>query len=133
MVNRYNQEKLGMRSIRFKFSALRPVRVLMAICACVFLVFSSAAPALSDTPQPKAAPSAPQQGEANLTSIEKEAQKAAMDDPYSRKDTQVKANEGLNEIQGAADADKMSRPENAQATSVEEKSKSFLEALTGKK
>ena len=122
-----------MRSIRFKFSALRPVRVLMAICACVFLVFSSAAPALSNTPQPKAAPSAPQQGEANLTSIEKEAQKAAVDDPYSRKDTQVKANEGLNEIQGAADAEKMSRPENAQATSVEENSKSFLEALTGKK
>lgn len=123
-----------MRSIRFKLSTLlRPIRLFVAVCACVFLVFSSAAPALSDTPQPGAKPSAPQQGEANLTSIEKEAQKAVLDDPYSRKETQVKANEGLNEIQGTADAEKMSRPENAEASSVEEKSKNFLEALTGRK
>lgn len=125
-----------MRSIRSKFSTLlRPIRLFVAVFACVFLVFSSAAPALSgtETPQPNAAPSAPQQGEANLTAIEKEAQKAVLDDPYSRKETQVKANEGLNEIQGTADAEKMSRPENAQATSVEDNSKSFLEALTGKK
>lgn len=122
-----------MRSIRFNFSALRPIRFFVAICTCVFLVFSSAAPALSDTPQPGANPSAPQQGEANLTAIEKEAQKAVLDDPYSRKETQVKSNEGLNEIQGTADADKMKRPENAEASSVEEKSKNFLEALTGKK
>jgi len=122
-----------MRSIRFKLSALRPVRLLLAAFACAFLLFSYASPAYSDTPQPTAAPKAAHQGESNLLDIEKEAQEAVLKDPYSREETQAKANQGLNEIQGTANLDKMKRPENTQATSVEQKSKNFLEALTGKK
>lgn len=115
--------------------SIRPIRFLIAVCACVFLAFSAAVPAYSATVNPTASqPAAPQEGETNLLSIEKEAQKAVLKDPYSREETQYKANQGLNEIQGAADADKMNHPENSQeATSVEQKSKNFLEALTGKK
>jgi len=47
-----------------------------------------------------------------LRGIEREAQEAVLEDPYSRKETQVKTSEGLNEVQGTADLDKMSRPEN---------------------
>jgi len=132
--NCYNQEKLGMRSIRFNLSALRPVRFLVAVCFCAFLVFSNAFPAYSDPVNITGNPTAPRDGESNLLDIEKAAQEAVLQDPYSREQTQAKANAGLNEIQGTADLDKMSRPENSQgAISVEDKSKNFLEALTGKK
>lgn len=123
-----------MPSIRFNLSALRLVRFLVAACVCVLLVVSNAFPAYSDPVNPTASKSAPEQGEAQLRSIEREAQEAVLEDPYSRKTTQTKASEGLNEIQGAADLDKMSRPDNSgSAISVEDKSKNFLEALTGKK
>ncbi len=122
-----------MRSIRFKLSALRPVRFLVAVSVCALLVFSNAFPAYSDPVNPTASRTAPEKGEEQLRSIEREAQEAAIETPYSREKTQAKANEGLNEIQGTADIEKMKRPENTQATSVEEKSKNFLEALTGKK
>ena len=121
-----------MRSVRFNLSALRPVRILFAICVSALLVFSQALPAFSAPVNPTGSSTAPQQGEAQLRGIEREAQKAAIDKPYSRKETQSKAQEGLNEIQGAADINKMSRPENAEATSVEDKLKNALESVTGK-
>ncbi|OWY66167.1 low temperature-induced protein [cyanobacterium TDX16] len=121
-----------MRSVRFNLSALRPVRILFAICVSALLVFSQALPAFSAPVNPSGSPTAPQQGEAQLRGIEKEAQEAVIKDPYSRKETQTKAQEGLNEIQGAADLNKMSRPENAKATSVEDKLKNALESVTGK-
>lgn len=121
-------------SIRFNMSALRPVRFLVAVCVCALLLLSNAFPAFADPVNPTSSKSSPQQGEANLQSIEKEAQKAVLKDPYSREDTQSKANQGLNEIQGAADVNQMNTPENSgDAISVEDKSKNFLEAITGRK
>ena len=123
-----------MRSISFNLSALRPVRFLVAVCVCAVLVFSYAFPAYSDTPQPTGNQTPPQAGESQLLDIERQAQETVLDKPYSREETQDKTNTGLNEIQGAADLDKMKRPENSQgATSVEDKSQKFLEGLTGKK
>lgn len=123
-----------MRSIKSKLSALRPIRLLLVAFTCAFLVLSNAFPAYSDTPQPTGNQKSPAQGESNLLGIEREAQEAVLKDPYSREETQTKASEGLNEIQGAADLDKLKRPENSQgASSVEEKSEGFLERLTGKK
>ena len=120
--------------IHFNMSALRPVRFLVAACVCALLLFSNAFPAFADPVNPTSGKSSLQQGEANLQSIEKEAQKAVLKDPYSQQETTDKANQGLNEIQGAADFDQMNRPDNSQdAISVEDKSKNFLEALTGKK
>ena len=123
-----------MPSIRFNLSALRLVRFLVAACVCVLLTVSNAFPAYSDPVNPTANKAAPEQGEVQLRSIEREAQEAVLKDPYTREKTQTKANEGLNEIQGAADINQMSRPDNSgDAISVEEKSKNFLEALTGRK
>lgn len=121
-----------MSFIPFNFSALRLVRFLVAACVCALLVFSHAFPAYSDPVNPTSTPTPPAQGEANLLGIEREAQEAVLKDPYSREETQAKANEGLNEVQGTADIEQMSRPENSQASSVEDKSKNFLEALTGR-
>lgn len=122
-----------MRSIRFKLSFLRPVRFLVAVCVCALLVFSHAFPAYSDPVNPTSSRVTPEKGEAQLRGIEREAQEATQEKPYSREETQAKANKGLNELQGTADIDQMERPENAEASSVEEKSKNFLDTLTGKK
>ena len=124
-----------MRFIRLNLSALRPLRFLVACCISTLLVFSHVLPAKSDPVNPTGSSrTAPQQGETHLLDIEKEAQKAVIDKPYSRGETQGKAKEGLNEIQGADDVNEMSRPENSQdAISVEDKSKNFLDALIGKK
>jgi hypothetical protein len=118
-----------MKSIRLNLPAwLRPVRLLLTACVCALLLFSQVSPAYSGTK------SSPTGGEANLTEIEKEAQKAVLEDPYSREKTQAKANAGLNEIQGAADAQEMKRPSNTSpgAESVEQKVKEALEKVTGK-
>jgi murein L,D-transpeptidase YcbB/YkuD len=125
-----------MLSIKLNVSALRIIRFLIATCVCAVLVFSHAFPAYSAEPvNPTGSrTAAPQEGEAQLRSIEREAQEAVQEPPYSRGKTQSKANPGLNEIQGTADVEKMNRPENSQAAqSVEDKSKNFLDALTGKK
>ena len=121
-----------MRFIRLNLSALRPMRFVVAVCISALVIFSNTFPALSAPVNPKASPSNPSQGQEELLNIEKEAQKAVIEDPYSRKETQTKANEGLNEIQGTADASKMKRPENAQADSVEDKLKNVLEKATGR-
>jgi hypothetical protein len=121
-----------MLSIKTNFSALRLVRLLVGACVCVLLVFSHAFPAYSAPVNPTASTSAPQEGESQLRGIEREAQEAVLEDPYSRKETQVKTSEGLNEIQGNANVEDMKRPENTQATSVEDKLKNVLEKATGK-
>ena len=122
-----------MRSIHLHLSALRPVRFVVAACICALLVFSHAVPAYSAPINPTGTKTAPQEGEAQLRGIEREAQEAVLKDPYSRQETQAKANKGLNEVQGDADINKMSRPENSQAAgSVEDKVKQALEAIKGK-
>lgn len=112
----------------FNISALvRPLRLLLAVCVCALLVFSSVTPAYSATS------SSPTKGETKLLDIEKKSQDAVLDNPWSLKDTQEEANKGLNEIQGSADADKMKRPENSQgAESIEQKIQKTLEKAEGK-
>ncbi len=126
-----------MKSIRFNLSAwVRPVRMAIAACFCALLMFSYATPAYSSPKTPtgySGTNSRPADGEANLLTIEEKSQRAVLDKPYSLQDTQKEAKQGLNEIQGAADADKMSTNENSQGVqSVEQKVQKALEGITGK-
>lgn len=96
----------------------RPLRLAIALCACVFLLFSHGMPAYSAT-------SAPQEGEASLNQIEKESQKVIRADqpvPSTLEETTKRAQQGSNAVQGGSDIEKMSRPENTQQEeSVEKK------------
>ena len=121
-----------MRNISLNLSALRPMRLLVAVFISAVVMLSYAFPALCAPVNPAATPSAPQEGQEQLLDVEKQAQEAVTEKPYSLEQTQGKANKGLNEIQGTADADKMKRPENAQADSVEDKLKNVLEKATGR-
>lgn len=139
-----------MKSLRLNVSALwRPVRLLVAVCACALIMFANALPAYSlpnpfasDNPANKSAttkpysPSGQPDGEVNLTGIEKESQKSIYGvEPGSPDlgETQRKASEGLNEVQGAADREKMSRPENSSGETIEGILEDKLEGVKGQK
>jgi hypothetical protein len=137
-----------MKSIRFNLSALwRSLRLVVAACACALVLFSNATPAYSfELPNPFAGDQSdkpaqatdPTKGEDKLLGIEEGAQKAAIRqgdlDLLSGQQVMKKSAEGrLNEVQGAADIDKMKRPENTQVESIEEIIEERLEDATGQK
>lgn len=128
-----------MKSIQLNASALwRSVRLFMAACVCALMLFSNALPAYS-FPNPfssddATATSSPTKGEDQLLGIEEGAQKTAIrqQDPMSGKVVTDLSNEGLNEVQGAADIDKMKRPSNSQGETIEGIIQDKLEDATGK-
>lgn len=132
-----------MKSIRFNLSTLsRSVRLFVAGCACALMLFSNALPAYS-LPNPFAAdkgnktevPSNPTKGEDKLLGIEEGAQKTInrdLDLLSGEKVTEM-SNEGINEVQGAADADQMKRSSNAQGETIEGILQEKLEEATGQK
>lgn len=106
----------------------RPVRFVVAAIACLFLFLSNVSPAAAFGGK-----SAPQEGSSQLNAIEREAEKLTDRDPDDLGDVQSKANQGINEVQGSADADKMKNPGNTKgATTVEGQVKNLLEKATGK-
>ena len=102
-----------MSFISLNLNAKRLVRSLIAVCFCALMFVSNAFPAFAVT-------SSLTKGEAQLTGIEKEAQKAVLKDPMSLEETQEKANEGINGVQGDADSEKMKNPSNTTSTSFEQ-------------
>ncbi|AFY56534.1 hypothetical protein Riv7116_4100 [Rivularia sp. PCC 7116] len=118
-----------MNFTRLKLSNLRPLRFVMAAFMCVMLLFSTALPAAAVG----ASKSAPEKGAAQLNEIQKSAEELTENNAPSKSRVVNKSNKGLNEVQGAANAEKMNRPSNSQdATTVEEKVEGFLESITGK-
>ncbi|NMG21942.1 hypothetical protein [Brasilonema bromeliae] len=119
-----------MKNIGLGLSMLRPVRFLIVVFTCALLIFSYAFPAAAIGTQR----SNPEKGEAQLLETQKKTDEVTAKPPLGLKETTERANEGLNEVQGAADINKMNRPENSQqATSAEEQVENFLEKITGKK
>lgn len=105
-----------MSFMNFNLSVKGLVRSFVAICFCTLLFVSNVFPALAVTSKPTEATD-------QLLGIEKEAQKAVLKDPMSMQETQKKANEGINEVQGDADSEKMINPGNTNATSFEQQVK----------
>lgn len=102
----------------------RLVRLLVLAFVCALLVLSSAFPAF-------AAKSSPTKGEAQLTDIERKAQETVQEKPLSEGAVEAETNPGENEIQGTADANKMSRPSSGSTPGIEEKLKGALEKVRG--
>lgn len=103
----------------------RLTRVLFAFFACAMLVFSAVYPAYAATSNPR-------QGEANLMEIEKKSQEAVIADPYGMEKTSKEANQGINEVQGDADKEKMHNPSNSKSTSFESEIKGLVDNITNK-
>jgi hypothetical protein len=111
-------------------SSLRPVRFLIVAFTCALLLLSSAVPAFAiSSPQ-----SDPEDATTQLLGTQRETDKVAKEPPPGLKEVQKKSNEGLNEVQGAADIEKQKRPDNSQgATSVRDEVENFLGKVTGNK
>jgi hypothetical protein len=107
---------------------VRPVRFLIALFIGAIVFLGQVAPAAAVG----SAPRATSEGPAHLDDVQKESEDSIRHIP-GMKEVQQKANEGINEVQGAADADKMYNPSNAQAESIEEEAEGILKKLTGKK
>jgi hypothetical protein len=115
--------------MRFNLSNLRPVRFLLAAFVATLLFFTNAFPALAIS----SSPSNPRSGEAPINTIFEKSEDVLKAEPRTQDELQSEANEGINEIQGAADADKMSTPGNSQdAVTAKEQVEHALERITGK-
>ena len=117
-----------MKNNGFGLSMLRPVRFLVVAFTCALLFFSSAFPAAAIS----SPTSSPQDATTQLLGTQEETDKVSTEPPLGLKEVQKKSNEGLNEVQGAADIEKQSTPENSQgASSVEDEVSKFLKKVTG--
>jgi hypothetical protein len=118
-----------MKIIGFVSSLVRPVRFLVVAFTCALLLLTNAFPALAIG----TTPSAPTEATDQLIGIQNKTDKKATEPPLGRGETQAETYNGLNEVQGDADFDKMKRPENSQnATTVKDQVENFLEKVTGK-
>ncbi|AFY50831.1 hypothetical protein Nos7524_5106 [Nostoc sp. PCC 7524] len=119
-----------MKIFNIVLSILRPVKFLIAAFTCALLFLSSTVPAFAI----ESYQSEPTEATTQLLETQRKTDEVARSAPPSLREVQKKSNEGLNEVQGAADIEKMKRPENSQSsTSVEEEVKNFLEKVTGNK
>ncbi len=119
-----------MKNNAFGLSIWRPVRFLIAAFTCALLFFSSTFPAAAIS----SPTSHPEEATTQLLETQRQTDNVSQEPPPGLKEVTEKSNEGLNEVQGAADIDKQNRPENSQgATTVEDEVKGFLEKVTGNK
>jgi hypothetical protein len=119
-----------MKIIGFVSSLVRPVRFLVVAFTCALLLLTNAFPALAMGTTKSATTEATDQ----LNQIQRKTDEKATEPPLGREETQAETYQGLNEVQGDADFDKMKRPENSQnATTVKDEVGNFLEKMTGKK
>jgi hypothetical protein len=136
-----------MKSIRFNLSTVwHSVRLVVAGFACALMLFSNALPAYSlpnipnpfasDKSEQPSSPTSPTKGEDQLLGIEEGAQKSVIrqQDLLSGEEVIKRSNEGrLNEVQGAADIDKMKNPSNSGSETIEGILQDRLEEATGQK
>ncbi|MEA5595107.1 hypothetical protein [Rivularia sp. UHCC 0363] len=115
---------------RFKLPSVRPLRFVVAALMCVMLLLSTALPASAIG----SSKSSPNKGAEQLNEIQQKTQELTENNAPSKERVINESNRGLNEVQGAANAENMNRPSNSQeAVTVEDKVESFLEKITGDK
>jgi hypothetical protein len=113
----------------FKSLLSRSARFLTIAFACTLLLFANAVPAFAIS----SAPTDPTEGTVHLDDIQTKSEEILKRDPLNMQETQSEANKGLNEIQGNADVNDMSRPSNSrQAKSAAEQVTDALKKVTGK-
>jgi hypothetical protein len=111
---------MNMKSFTIKQFSLQAIRVLTIAFVSAFLFLTTTVPAFAAFGFGSTS-SKPTDGTAQLGKIEARSQDIAESKvaPGSMEESEARAQGGINEVQGAADKDKMSRPSNSQnATTV---------------
>lgn len=116
---------------------MQGIRRVFIACVCALVLVSYATPAMSAPMGQErgysGVSSRPNEGEANLTEIERKSLEALPAQPYDLEKTRDEANAGLNEIQGDADKDKMKNPGNTRGVeSIEQKVEKALDKAVNK-
>lgn len=107
---------------------LRPLRLLVVAFTCALLLFFNAAPTLAAGTTSYSKPS---EGETQLKKVYDESEKSLNSGLDSMQEVSKRAERGVNEVQGGADLDKMSTPENSQdATTFKDQVKKALDKVT---
>jgi hypothetical protein len=111
------------------YSLLYSIRALILTSICAVFIFTNAIPVLAiESYQSK-----PQEGTTQLLETQRLTDEVSRSAPPDLKATQERANKGINEVQGDADADKMKRPGNSKsAVTVKDEVKNVLDKVTGK-
>ncbi|AFY99287.1 hypothetical protein [Calothrix sp. PCC 6303] len=111
-------------------SLLRSVRALVLTAICAAFIFANSVPAFAiESYQSK-----PNEATTQLLETQRLTDEVSRSAPPNLEETQERANKGINEVQGDADADKMKRPENSKtAVTVKDEVKNVLDKVTGKK
>lgn len=105
----------------------RPIRAFMIAVTCSFLIFSNASPAFAISSDR----SSPVQGEVQLDDIYEKSEDVLRKGSPDMQDVQEGSAKGFNEVQGDADLDKMSRPDNSrEATTAKEQAERALKKIT---
>lgn len=117
---------------RFAKMILRFTQALMIIFTCTLLVFGNAMSVDAAPANTTQAKSDLTKGSERLDDVQKKSEEILRNPPLSMEQVQDESNKGLNEVQGAADIQDMSRPSNSQkATSIQEKAEQILEKIKG--
>jgi len=107
---------------------LRPLRFVVVAVACTLLILSNVAPAFAAG---TTSPSKPTEGETQLKKVYDESENALNSGLNSIEEVTERAQQGVNEVQGGADLDKMNNPANSQdATTFKDQVKKALEKVT---
>ncbi len=105
----------------------RPIQIFMIAAVCSLVMFSNAVPAFAISSDR----SSPTQGEVQLDDIYEKSEDALRKKMPNMQEVQEESAKGFNEIQGDADLDKMSRPDNSrQATTAKEQAERALKKAT---
>jgi long-subunit fatty acid transport protein len=114
--------------------ALRLTQTLAIIFTCTLLLFSNIAPASAAPANTTQMRSNPTKGSERLDDVQKKSEEILRNPAFSMERVQDESNRGLNEVQGDADIQEMSRPSNSQnATSIQDKAEQVLEKVKGEK
>lgn len=111
---------------------LRLSKTLAIIFTCTLLIFSNVVPADAAPANTTQTKSDPTKGSERLYGVQEKSEEILRNPPLTMDRVQDESNKGLNEAQGDADINKMSRPSNSQkATSIQEKAEQVLEKVKG--
>lgn len=112
----------------FYVPLMRSLRFLVIAFTCALLLFVNATPTWAAG---MSSPSKPDEGETQLKKIYDESEKSLNSGLDSMQEVSKRAERGVNEVQGGADLDKMSNPENSQdAITFKDQVKHALDKVT---
>jgi hypothetical protein len=100
---------------------MRLIRFFVAAIACALILFSNAYPAAAIGSYK----SRPSEGEAKLNKVQEMTDDSVNNPPMTLEEVQKRQQGGLNEVQGAADLEKMKNPENSKGAT------SFIDEVKG--